>query len=689
MNFVPLHIHTTYGSVLDSIIRPNELVDKVASMGCEACAITDHGSMAAVIMHYKACKKKGIKPIIGLEVYMTDDVCVKDQNNRYSHLILLAKNNTGYLNLKKLSSFGYLNGFYYKPRIDRKTLEAHKDGLICMSACLAGEVAKKIMREEEPTDIIEYYYNLFGDDYYLEIQAHESKDQILVNQQIVDIAEEFMIPVVATTDAHYLSEGDADAHEVYINISQDRDTESYKDCYVQTYDEMLSILQASISREQAVAALENTNIVADKCNVEIDLGHSYLPAVDVPPEFKDETEYMKSCIKEGIIRRGINKKPNYKEYAARVKFEFNVICTKGFQGYFLILKDLINRAKERGIPIGPGRGSAGNCLITFLMGITDIDPVLYGLDFSRFLTIQRTDLPDVDSDVSTSRRSEFIDLIADYYGQEYVAQNATFGTLASKECLDSVGRVMKIDRSVVDEAKKNLSETEGVKSIARLNKSFYEKNKAYIDMCCRIEGLPRSEGCHAGAVCIAGNHKPMVEYAPVRYNKDNKITTQFEMHDAQAVSLVKFDMLGLGTLDVIADAAKLAGFDYYSFNPPLDDKETYDMVSAGDTSTVFQAESGFMTNVFKLIKPQNIEEWSACIAIGRPDTIKYLEPYYKRKFGMEEITYIHPELEPILAPTYGCIIYQEQILSIVKHFGGFTDGEADKFRKAIGKVFAV
>ena len=688
VTYVPLHVHSSEGSILDSIVKIDELIDKASELFMPAVAITDHGSMASVVKHYQICKAKGVKPIIGLEAYMTDDLTVKDTTSKYFHLLLLAKNNIGYLNLKKLSTIGYLDGFYRKPRIDFQTLSQYSEGIICCSSCLAGELPRLITGDANNAvilNLISKYCMLFGEDYYLEIQSSENPEQIKVNKKLVEIGTNLGINVIVTTDVHFLDKKDFSAHNTFINISQDRDTENYQYCYLQTYTEICNILTKQIGEKAAIKCLENTKLVADKCDVEIELGRSYLPHIKLPDEFSTEYDWKVSLVKKGLKEKDIMSLPNKNEYIQRIKDELFVIKTKDFQGYFLILRDLIMEARKKGIPIGPGRGSAGNCIVAYLMGITQVDSIKYNLDFSRFLTLEREDLCDIDSDVSTSRRQEFIDLITQKYGEDYVAQVATFGTLASKAVLDAVGKVMEVPKDTIEMLKKKVDESKGVQSLVVKGKDFYENNKEFIIKCSKLENLPRSMGCHAGALCIAGNNQPMVHYAPVMRNKDGNIMTQFEMHNVQDVSLVKYDMLGLSNLDVIADCLESIGSSYYNFDYPEDDPETYEMLSKGNTVGVFQAESAFMTNVITKIKPTNLKELAACIAIGRPDTIKYLDPYANRKFGREEITYIHDELSELLKDTHGCIIYQEQILSIVKHYGGFSDGEADTFRRALGK----
>ena len=700
-SYCVLHLHTDFGSVLDSMVKPVrkskkepcELSMKAIEYNIPALAITDHGSMSGVVSHYKTCKENGIKPIIGLEAYITDDLTVKDSTSKYYHLILLAKNDAGYRNLKVLSSIGYLEGFYRKPRIDFKTLSKHSEGLICCTACLAGELPRMIMRyHKEPSQELENqidgwitaYKILFGDDFYFEIQSSDNEEQVIVNKELVKLSKDYSIPLVVTTDVHFLNKEDFDAHNIYININQDRDTENYKYCYLQSRGEIETIL-SYLDSDAVQQALDNTYVVADKCNVEIELGHPYLPHLKVPEEFNNEYEWLVSIVKQGLKDRGVLKKPNKQEYIDRVKMELNVIKTKGFEGYFLILMQILNEAKKRGIPIGEGRGSAGGSIVAYCMNITNVDSVEYDLDFGRFLTLERKDLPDIDTDVSTARRQELIDIITEMFGADNVAQVATYGTLASKAVIDAVGKVMGIDRETCGVFKSKISDSEGVKSIIKNDPKTYNKYKEYFDICIKLEGSNRSYGCHAGAICISGNNKPMVDYAPVMYNKDGNIMTQFEMHDVESVGLVKYDCLGLTSLDYIADTLELIGSDYYSYEFDYNDQDVFDMISSGDNTGVFQADSNFASRVLTSVKPHNINELADCVSLGRPDAIQFLDPYVNAKFNDQDVEEIHPDLTKILSRTYGCLIYQEQMMNIFKVFAGFTDGEADKVRKIIGK----
>lgn len=699
--YCALHVHSHMDSVLDSMVRvtregknkPCLLQEKAKEYNIPAIALTGHGNMSGIISHYKTCQEYGTKCIVGLETYVTDDLTVKDTTSKYYHLILLAKNDIGYRNLKVLSSIGYLDGFYRKPRIDFKTLSEYSEGLICCTACLAGELPRMIMQyhrypsyqlEQQIDGWITAYKILFGDDFYFEIQSSDSEEQVIVNKELVKLSKEYSIPIVVTTDVHFLNKEGFDAHNVYININQDRDTENYKYCYLQSRQEIESIL-SYLPSNVVQQALDNTYAVADKCNVEIELGHPYLPHLKVPDEYTNEYDWLVSEVKKGLKSRGILSKPNRTQYIDRIKVELEVIKAKDFVGYFLILMQILRKAKERGIPIGEGRGSAGGCLVAYCIGITNVDSVEYDLDFGRFLTMERKDLCDIDTDVSTSRRQELIDIMVEMFGKDNVAQIATFGTLTSKAVLDAVGKVMGIDRATCDGFKAKITDSEGVKSIEHNDPKTYNQYKEYFDICSKVEGSNRSYGCHAGGVCISGNNKPMVDYAPVMYNKDGNIMTQFEMHDVESVGLVKYDMLGLTSLDYIADTLELIGSDYYSYEFDYNDQDVFDMISRGDNTGVFQADSNFAYRVLTSVKPHSINELADCVSIGRPDAIQFLQPYVDAKFSGKQVEEIHPDLTKILSRTYGCLIYQEQMMGIFKVFGGFTDGEADKVRKIIGK----
>lgn len=687
--YVPLHLHTRIGSILDSMVNPLPekgsdclLSVKAKKLNMPAIAITDHGSMSAVLSHYKTCNQYGLKPILGCEFYLCDDINAKDKNSKYYHLVVLAKNNTGYQSLKKLSSIGYLKGFYYKPRIDFKALSENSEGLIVLTACLASELDRMIVRDnydrQKAIDLINKYKSVFGDDYYLEIQSSDSDDQIKANKEIVELSKLTNTKLVVTTDVHFLNKEDFSIHNTFININQDRDTENYKYCYLQSREEIIHIL-SYLDKKVVNEALDNTFEVADKCNISIKLHEPKLPHLKVPIDYDDEAEWLTDLTFEGLKERGCYTK----EYIERAKFELNVIIAKDFTGYFLILMKIINEAKKRGIPIGEGRGSAGGSIVAYALKITNVDSLKYDLDFGRFLTMERTELCDIDTDVATSRRDDLIDLIIEMFGYDNVCQIATFGALASKAVIDAVGKVMGIDREVCTSLKNKLNEDEGVKSLIKTKE--YKEYKDFIDACIAIEGCPRSIGSHAGGVCIAGDNRPSVYYTPLMLNKDERVISQFEMHDVEDCNLVKYDMLGLTSLDYIDDCLRFIGSDYYSYKFDYNDKATYDMLCSKRNTGVFQNDSNFAERVFTAVKPRSIEEISDCVAIGRPDSVKFLEPYVNAKFNGIMPKQIHPLFNEILSRTYGCLIYQEQLMKIFKVFASFSDGQADGVRKCIAK----
>lgn len=693
-SYIPLHLHSRYGSILDSMVNIIKepkgdclLSLKALEYDMPAIALTDHGSMAGVLSHYKTCKEYGIKPILGCEFYICDDINVKDKNSKYYHLVALAKNNVGYQNLKKLSTIGYLDGFYYKPRIDFNILKQHSEGLIILTACLASELDRLIMSEDydefEAIGLINKYKSVFGKDYYLEIQSSDSFEQQKVNKEIVSLSIETNTPFVVTTDVHFLNKEDFEAHNIYININQDRETENYKYCYLQSRDEIIDILSKQIGIKNAELALDNTYLVANKCNVELELHKPVLPHLEIPIDYEDESEWIRELTFDGLQQRDCLDKPNKQVYIDRANMELDIIHKKDFDGYFLILMKIIQVAKTHGIPIGEGRGSAAGSLVAYALGITNVDSIEYDLDFGRFLTIERKDLCDIDTDVATSRRGDLIDLMVEMFGYENVCQIATFGTLASKACIDAVGKVMQIDRDICSSFKNNINEKEGIRSLR--NTKEYNQYKDFIETCIKIEGCPRSIGCHAGGVTISGNNKPTTEYAPTMLNKDNRVMAQFEMHDVEDCNLVKYDLLGLTSLDYIADTLKLIGSDYYSFEFDYNDKDVFDMISRGDNSGVFQADSNFAERVLTSVKPQSISELADAISIGRPDSIKFLEPYVNAKFKGIKPKQIHPLFDTILSRTYGCLIYQEQLMKIFKVFANFSDGMADGVRKCTAK----
>lgn len=687
--YCPLHCHDGLGSMLDSTNRPETLVQRAKDLGFSSLAITNHGTMSTVIKHYELCLKNDIKPIIGCEVYITDDLTIKDSTSKYFHLILLAKNNIGYKNLLKLSTIGFLEGFYYKPRIDFETLKKHSEGLICLTACLGGELPKLITSHytrAKRVKLIEKYKEVFGDDYYLEIQSANNESQAKVNQELCELSVLTNTQLVATSDAHFLTKEELELHRIFINIAQERDNEVYQDCWLKTDEEMREVLSLQIDEKFINKAMINSNVIAEMCNVTIQLGKEYLPTVRIPHGVDSIEEYFRQLCDDGFENRGIWDKPNYKEYIKRLKYEFDIITKKNFTGYFIILSEHIRKCKANGIIINDGRGSGAGSLINYLLYITEVDPLEYNLDFSRFLTIERKDLPDIDSDFSSSQRYESIYELRATYGANRVSQISTYGCLQAKAIIDTVGKVLEIDSEELKEIKKSIPDLTTLSDSVKKNKKLMENYGDFINTCIELEGLPRSTSCHAGGVVVCPDDMELTDFTALMLSKQGEIITQIDMHDLERVGLVKFDFLATTVLDIIGDTLKLiTDKNYYDYEWDYTDKKTWELLSSGDTAGVFQLETAGMQEVAKRLKPQNIDELCALISLYRPDTMGEIEHYIDRKFGREEVTYEHPLLETILDKTYGCLIYQEQMMAITKLFGGFTDGEADVFRKALGK----
>lgn len=688
---IHLHVHTARGSLLDSTNTPKELVSRAKELNMKALAITDHGSMSNVIQFYKECIKQGVKPIIGIEAYVCKDMNVQDNDDRYDHLILLAKNNEGYKKLMEISSIGYLDGFYYRPRIDKELLKKYKGDIIACSACLGGTIPQMIMNKAPKQDVIkeiESFKELF-DEFYLEVQPARQKDQLDVNKELALLSEETNTALVATSDIHFLNESDFDLHGTFIQIAKNRDNEFYKDCWFKTEEETIEGLSRSMDMIDAFTAVNNTRIIADQCNVTIELGNSYLPSFPLQSGHKTGDSYLKELVNKGFISRKINLKDNINEYIDRARREFEVITKKDYTEYFLIVADFLNKCRERGIFVGDGRGSGAGSLICYLIGITTVDPLPYDLSFERFLTMDRQELPDLDLDIQSSRRGEAIDILRDTYGRDNVASIGTFQGMQSKAIMDAVGKVMKIDSSIVKRFKEKLVEGETIDS--SLNKEehqeFVAQHKKYIDACIKLEGLPRSFGTHAGGVVIAPDGKHINDYSPLFLGKEKQVTTQFDMGDVELAGLVKIDALGLTTLDIIQDTLNMIPekIDFSVENINFQDNKTWELIQSGNTAGIFQVESSGMVEACKEILPDNMEDYTALISLYRPATMKELSKYAKRKHGKEEVTYFHPDMEKVLGKTLGVLAYQEQIMNFGRIFAGFNDVEADMLRKGTAK----
>jgi DNA polymerase-3 subunit alpha len=696
-NFIHLHVHSEY-SLLDGANRIKDLPIRAKEMGMNAIALTDHGVMYGVIDFYKACIKEGIKPIIGCEVYVANRSRFNkeaglDWNN---HLILLAKNNEGYKNLTKLVSMGFTDGFYYKPRIDKEILEKYHDGLICLSACLAGEVNQAILKDdlEHASEVALWFKNLFGEDYYLEVQNNGIKEQVLVNQKLIQLSSKLNIPLVATNDAHYSRREDAYNHEVLLCIQtgkkmkdEDRMRFETEELYLKTSEEMSDYFS------NIPEAIENTVKIAEKCNVEFEFGHTILPNYDVPKEFETHYDYLKKLCDDGIKKR-YGENPT-KEILDRADYELSVINKMGYVDYYLIVWDYINYAKSVGIPVGPGRGSGAGSILAYAIGITDIDPIQYNLLFERFLNPERVSMPDFDVDFCYERRQEVIDYVCHKYGYDHVSQIITFGTMAARMVIRDVGRVLDIPYQEADRLAKMIPNELHITIPKALEqnrelKEAYETNeetKQVLDIAMALEGMPRQASTHACGIVIT--KEPVVNYVPLYVNtKDGSITTQYIMTTLEELGLLKMDFLGLRTLTVIQDAINLVkqnrGIDV-KFDEKMNDKNVYKLWANGETLGIFQFESQGMTNFMKELKPDSLEDIIAGVSLYRPGPMDQIPRYIKNKLNPEHAEYTHKSLEPILNVTYGCMVYQEQVMQIVRDLAGYSLGRADLVRRAMGK----
>ncbi len=701
MGFTHLHVHTEY-SLLDGASKIKELVHHTKELGMDSIAITDHGVMYGVIDFYKAAKAEGIKPIIGCEVYVAPgsrfDRELGKGENRYYHLVLLAENDIGYHNLTKIVSRGFTEGYYYKPRVDREILEEFHEGIIALSACLAGEVATKLRQGfyEEAKQAALEHQEIFGKgNYFLELQDHGIDEQKTVNQGLLRMSQETGIELVATNDIHYVKAADAEAHDILLCIQtakkvSDEDRMRYDggQYYLKSPEEMAQLFP------YAKQALENTGKIAQRCNVEIVFGEQKVPKYEVPEGFTAYT-YLQGLCEEGLHRRydAITE-----ELKQRLDYELSTIEKMGYVDYFLIVWDFIKYAKDNGIAVGPGRGSAAGSLISYCLGITDIDPIRYSLLFERFLNPERVSMPDIDVDFCYERRQEVIDYVVRKYGKEQVVQIVTFGTMAARMVLRDVGRALDMPYAAVDRVAKmipmggqghNITIKEAVDISADLRKAYEEEEdvRYLIDMSQKLEGLPRHASMHAAGVVIG--QKSIDEFVPLSRGAEDAITTQFNMTTIEELGLLKMDFLGLRTLTVIQDAVRnikrSKGIDIDIDHLDIEDKEVYDLLCTGQTDGVFQLESNGMKSFMKELKPRNIEDIIAGISLYRPGPMDFIPLYIKGKEHPEDITYDCPQLEKILAPTYGCIVYQEQVMQIVMELAGYTLGRSDLVRRAMSK----
>ena len=697
MSFAHLHVHTEF-SLLDGSNKIKEYVSRVKELGMNSAAITDHGVMYGVIDFYREAKKQGINPILGCEVYVAPnsrfDREITGGDDRYYHLVLLAENEEGYANLTKIVSKGFVEGYYYKPRVDKELLRKYHKGIIALSACLAGEVARfltKGLYEEAKKTALEYQ-EIFGEgNFFLELQDHGIPEQGLVNQQLFKMSEETGIELVATNDIHYTYAEDAKPHDILLCIQtgkklSDENRMRYDggQYYVKSEEEMLRLFP------YAKQALENTQKIADRCHVEIEFGVTKLPKYDVPDGYTS-WEYLQKLCYEGLEKRYGDPSEELKD---RLSYELETIHQMGYVDYFLIVWDFIQYAKDHGISVGPGRGSAAGSIVSYCLEITTIDPIRYQLLFERFLNPERVSMPDIDVDFCYERRQEVIDYVTRKYGKDCVAQIVTFGTLAARGVIRDVGRVMDLPYAYVDSISKMIPQELGITidKALKMNpdlKKLYDTDETVtnlIDMAKRLEGLPRHCSMHAAGVVIC--QKPVDEYVPLSRAADGTITTQFIMTTLEELGLLKMDFLGLRTLTVIQNAVLLARRKQPELNInqiDYNDQKVLDYIGTGKTDGVFQLESAGMKGFMKELKPHNLEDVIAGISLYRPGPMDFIPQYIRGKNDSSSITYDCPQLEPILAPTYGCIVYQEQVMQIVRDLAGYSLGRSDLLRRAMSK----
>ena len=683
-NFVHLHVHSEF-SLLDGANRIKDLPVRAKELEMDSIALTDHGVMFGAVDFYKACKKEGVKPIIGCEVYVAPRTRFdKEPNidNHYYHLILLAKNQTGYKNLSYLVSMGFTEGFYYKPRIDYEILEKYHEGLICLSACLAGHVNREILNNnlEKAEEVALWYKRVFGEDYYLEIQPNGLPEQILANQKLIEMSKKLDIPLVATNDAHYLKKEDAYNHEILLCIQtgkkmtdEDRMRMGTDEFYLKSPEEMIEYFK------NVPEAIENTVKIAEKCNVDFEFGNTKLPNYEVPKEFKTHADYFKKLARDGLVNR-YGENPS-EEIKKRFDYEISVIEKMGYVDYFLIVWDFINYARNQGIAVGPGRGSGAGSMVAYALGITDIDPIKYNLLFERFLNPERISMPDFDIDFDYERRGEVIDYVGRKYGKDHVSQIITFGTMSARMVIRDVARALDVPYAEADKLAKMVPNELHItiKKALEQNREFgmlYEQDeetRKLLDIAMGLEGLPRQASTHACGIVITKD--PVIDYVPL-YVNEGTISTQFIMTTLEELGLLKMDFLGLRTLTVISDTIKLVkkcrGIDVKIDKEMNDPKVFKNTWQSGNTSGVFQFESQGMTNFMKELKPDCLEDIIAGVSLYRPGPMDQIPRYIKNKLNPEHSEYTHPSLEPILNVTYGCMVYQEQVMQIVRDLAGYS-----------------
>ena len=698
MSFTHLHLHTEY-SLLDGLNKLSLLAKRVKELGMDAVAITDHGNMYGAVNFYDTMIKEGIKPIIGVEVYLAERGRKnKEKGNRRYHLILLAENNEGYKNLLKIVSESYLTGFYYKPRVDYELLSQHHEGIIALSACLQGEIPYKILHEgkESARKAIHKYIDIFGkDNFFLEVQNHRIPEEERVIPVMAELSKEENIPLVATNDAHYLRREDAKAHDILLciqTLSKVDDPNRMRfqtdEFFVKSEEEMKAMFPGL---EEAV---DNTEIIKERCNVKFEFNTYHLPHFTEKGEEWEEEKNIK--LLETLVEKGIEKlypEEQLEEAKKRAEHELGIIKQMGFVDYFLIVQDFINWAKKHDIPVGPGRGSAAGSIVSYALGITEIDPIKYNLFFERFLNPARISMPDIDVDIGDRDRDKVIRYVREKYGMDHVAQVATFGKMEARAVIRDVGRALNFSYAEIDKIAKlipfGFSLQEAIDTVPELKqKASQEEYKELFETALKLEGVARNFSTHAAGIIIGD--APLTEYAPLQLDKNGSVIAQFDKDVIEHIGLLKMDFLGLKNLTVIQDTIdmlKKKGIEVDFDKIPTDDPETYKMLQRGDSSGVFQLESSGMRKVLRGIKPESIDDLTAVVALYRPGTIRAggIEEYINRKSGKTKVTYPHPSLEPILKSTYGIIVYQEQVMQIANVLAGYTMAEADLLRKAIGK----
>ncbi len=695
MAFVHLHLHTEY-SLLDGACRIDTLAERAKELGFDSLAITDHGVMYGAVNFYRACRKAGIKPIIGCEVYVAPRERTGREygvDNQYTHLILLCKNETGYRNLSYLVSMGFVEGFYVKPRIDWGLLHEHAEGLVCLSGCLAGDIPQKIVsgQYDKAKEKAEELAALFGEDFYLEIQKHGIPDEDTAARGILRIHDETGIPIVVTNDAHYINKQDAYYQDVLMCIQTGKTVNEAgrmrfetQELYLKSEEEMRALFP------DRPDAADNTVEIADKCSFDFEFGHYHLPRFQLPEGESDSFEYLEKLCAAGFEQRY---GPDREDAKKQLEYELDMIKRMGFVDYFLIVSDFIGYAKSQRIPVGPGRGSAAGSVVSYCLNITDVDPIKYSLYFERFLNPERVSMPDIDIDFCVRRRSEVIDYVNRKYGSDHVAQIVTFGTMAARQAVRDVGRALDISYAECDAVAKQVPFAPGMTlnealHLSKQLREMYERDeriKGLIDTARSLEGMPRHASTHAAGVVIT--ERPVYEYVPLAKN-DESVVTQYPMTTLEELGLLKMDFLGLRNLTVLEDAAELVrrripDFDVNKLSD--DDEETFAMLAAGKTEGVFQLESAGMTSVCTRLGPKSIEDITAVIALYRPGPMESIPRFIENSQNPEKIRYKHPVLEPILSVTYGCIVYQEQVIEIFRRLAGFSLGQADNIRRAMSK----